>query len=66
MDVRLSDAEKVFIIHGVQEGLRNDGRRLASLSVLLSGQMYDTIAVSSSDQIIFLAWAVNWQVVEIR
>ncbi|GMT34902.1 hypothetical protein PFISCL1PPCAC_26199 [Pristionchus fissidentatus] len=26
MDLRLSDAEKVFIIHGVQEGVRNDGR----------------------------------------
>ncbi|GMR33197.1 hypothetical protein PMAYCL1PPCAC_03392, partial [Pristionchus mayeri] len=26
MDARLSDAEKVFIMHGVQEGLRNDGR----------------------------------------
>uniref|UniRef100_A0A2K6VSJ9 Ribosomal RNA-processing protein 42 n=1 Tax=Onchocerca volvulus TaxID=6282 RepID=A0A2K6VSJ9_ONCVO len=26
MEVRLSDAEKVFIIHGAQEGLRADGR----------------------------------------
>ncbi|GMT02817.1 hypothetical protein PENTCL1PPCAC_24991 [Pristionchus entomophagus] len=26
MDIRLSDAERVFIIHGIQEGLRNDGR----------------------------------------
>ncbi|KAM3727453.1 Exosome complex component RRP42 [Dirofilaria immitis] len=26
MEVRLSEAEKVFIIHGAQEGLRSDGR----------------------------------------
>uniref|UniRef100_A0A915Q171 Ribosomal RNA-processing protein 42 n=1 Tax=Setaria digitata TaxID=48799 RepID=A0A915Q171_9BILA len=26
MDIRLSEAEKVFIIHGAQEGLRADGR----------------------------------------
>lgn len=26
MEVTLSDAEKVFIMHGTQEGFRNDGR----------------------------------------
>uniref|UniRef100_A0A914WCQ7 Ribosomal RNA-processing protein 42 n=1 Tax=Plectus sambesii TaxID=2011161 RepID=A0A914WCQ7_9BILA len=26
MEVHLSDAERVFIVHGVQEGIRNDGR----------------------------------------
>ncbi|VDD88251.1 unnamed protein product [Enterobius vermicularis] len=26
MDVRLSDAEKIFVIHGAQQGLRSDGR----------------------------------------
>ncbi|KHN72837.1 Exosome complex component RRP42 [Toxocara canis] len=28
MDIRLSDAEKVFIIHGAEEGMRSDGRGL--------------------------------------
>lgn len=27
MDIHLSDAEKVFIIHGAEEGMRADGRR---------------------------------------
>jgi hypothetical protein len=30
MEVVLSDAERVFIVHGVQEGHRTDGRRFSN------------------------------------
>lgn len=43
MDIQLSDAERTFIIHGMQQNLRNDGRRFTEshiASVLPDANFY--------------------------